>query len=277
MRRLLPVVLTWLLANQEARGQSPAPSETITVFTTNYVPRHLTNVIRVTIPTNYFYEEFRTNWFRDRHTNIVNVFRTNRVTEFQTNLEYVTQFVTNSISIQRTNLEIVTLTNWQTVVVFKTNQLELPLTNLVKIAAGTKTAENAVAATAPATTGRATSHIPQPPPTNPGAVQAFEIELAHTAKPLKPDQFPIRLTLHNAGDKSTNILAAEWRVEGGGGGVFMVGSRPEFTGSLAAGVYKVTARLRNEDGSFRSIRAEVQLTSDGQTRRFPALSGVTGR
>ena len=103
----------------------------------------------------------------------------------------------------------------------------------------------------------------------------MECELTHTAKPSKPDQYPIRLVL-KAADATEGILPVqEWRVEKVEGGAFMVGSRAEFTGILPAGNYRVSARLRASDNSVRSIRCQIEVKADGSTQRSPGLPATT--
>jgi hypothetical protein len=166
-----PVTLLALLVSLPAFGAAPNPDpapapaglETVDVLRTNWIPRVITNVIEIRMPTNNFINEYRTNRFVEWRTNVIDVYRTNRFVEWQTNIidvyrtnrfvewrtnvidvyrtNWVTRTRTNTIPIEQTqtnfiaayqtNLNIIILTNWETVLVFKTNLATKALTNSV--------------------------------------------------------------------------------------------------------------------------------------------------
>jgi len=122
---------------------------------TNWIPRQLTNVIEVNIPTNLFVDLFQTNWLLQVTTNVVPVFRTNRIEKLLTNVvevyhtnlltrfttntvqvpktNWVEQFATNTVNVYRTNLQSRTLTNTVTVELTKTNIVPAYRTNLTTL------------------------------------------------------------------------------------------------------------------------------------------------
>ncbi len=166
-----PVTLLALLVSLPAFGGAPNPDpapaglETVDVLRTNWIPRVITNVIEIRMPTNIFINEYRTNRFVEWRTNIIDVYRTNRFVEWQTNVidvyrtnrfvewqtnvidvyrtNWVTRTRTNTIAIEQvqtnlvtayqTNLNIIILTNWETLLAFKTNLATKALTNSVTV------------------------------------------------------------------------------------------------------------------------------------------------
>jgi hypothetical protein len=152
-----PVTLVALLVSLPAFGAAPNPDpvpapagfEAVDVLRTNWIPRVITNVIEIRMPTNIFITEYRTNRFVEWRTNVVDVYRTNRFVEWRTNVidvyrtNWVTRTRTNMIAIEQTqtnlvtayqtNLNIIILTNLETVLVFKTNLETKALTNSVMV------------------------------------------------------------------------------------------------------------------------------------------------
>ena len=111
----------------------PAGLETVEVLHTNWVPRVITNVIEVRMPTNYFVTEYRTNRFAELRTNVIDVYRTNWMTRMWTNTIAIEQTKTNLVTTYQTNLNTITLTNWAAALVFKTNWVTRPLTNSIVV------------------------------------------------------------------------------------------------------------------------------------------------
>lgn len=319
-----------LCVSHAAFAQLEHHAETAWIRTTNYAPRFITNVIKVSIPTNSFYDEYRTNWVRQRITNVVDVFRTNLATEFRTNLVPVTEFrtnvqiayttnlkditltnletvllmrtnwitspmtnivdFTNTIVAQRTqtnlvtafatnlvvawqtNMKVLTLTNWQTVLVMKTNWINVPVTNVVQLDIPASRPEPVLASEsrpAPVRVEPVTSPAPTLAVGGVDLAGGLEFQLTRTAKPLKPDQNQIRLVLRKAGVNDAILPVQEWRVEKADGAAFMIGSRAEFTGSLPAGNYRITARLRGPDNVLRTVRGEIEVATDGSPQSSP--------
>lgn len=326
----LALVVGLILSAGSAPAQLGEQPEPVWIRTTNWVPRYLTNVIKVSIPTNTFYDEYRTNWVRQKITNVVDIFRTNYLTDYRTNLvpvnefrtntqvayvtnlktltftnfetvlqmrtnwitqpvtnvvdftntvlaqkthtNLVTAYETNLVRAWQTNLKTLTFTNFETVLVMKTNWVNVPVTNVVEIELpAPKARPVAVTTPAPAKVEPAPKTEPAPVASAVDFAARMEFELTHTGKPAKPDQFPIRLVLKSTA--ATAILPVqEWRVEKVDGGVFMIGSRADFTGTLPAGTYRVTARLRAADNTIRSLRCQIDVQADGSAQRSPALA-----
>jgi hypothetical protein len=297
----------------------------LTASSTNVTARYITNLIQVSIPTNIFVDEFRTNWVRRDITNIVALFRTNlfpwtrtntlvvsryitnAVTTYRTNLNTITQtnwetvvvnrtntitkpvtkvvehtntllvektltnfvmaFQTNFARAFRTNYKNLTLTNWETVLVMKTNWISRPVTNVVEIEMPAAPAATTIAIATPAAPARAST---EPPITASATalLQGLEFDLTHLGAPEHPGNFPVRLVLLSAGGVPLPVF--EWRMEKIDGSALMGGARPEFTGTLPAGTYKVVARIRVNDGSIRTIRGSTEVKADASTVRTSA-------
>lgn len=271
----LPSWLVLLALCASVYAQFDQHSETVFVRTTNYVPRYITNVIKVSIPTNSFYDEYRTNWVRQKITNVVDVFRTNFSTEYRTNLIPVAEFRTNVQVAYVTNLKHISLTNWETVLVMKTNWVNLPVTNVVQLDLPTPRPELAAPSqlkSAPAQPEPSRAAEPVRPAAPAAPSTGMEFQLVQTAKPIAPDQHPIRLVLRTAGGGDGVLPVQEWRVERVNGTAFSVGSKAEFTGTLPAGSYRITARLRGADNVLRILRGQVEVTADGAAQTVPATT-----
>jgi hypothetical protein len=259
------------LVNPATQVQSATQPETIWVSATNWTPRYLTNVIKVSIPTNTFVDEYHTNWVRQKITNVLDVFRTNLMTDFQTNMVYVNAFRTNVQFAYQTNVKVFSLTNWETVLVMKTNWVHRPVTNVVEIELPAPVPVSATSATLPPSKPEPVAKAEaQPVAGKVDFSQKMEFELQPAGRSPKPDQIAIRLILKVTGESAEVLPVQEWRVDKVNGGAFMVGSHPEFTATLPAGTYKVLARARAEDGSLRSILGQVVVSADGQAQRSPA-------
>jgi hypothetical protein len=233
-------VFSVILTTVSVTAQPGEPPETVWVRTTNWVPRHLTNVIRISVPTNIFFNEYHTNWVQQKITNVVEVFRTNVLIAY------------------RTNLTTLSVTNWETVLATRTNRVNVP----VSVGVPDRTPRRAAAMPAK----------PEPTVITGERSTTMEFELTHTGKPLKPDQFPIRLVLKSTDSSSAGILPVqEWRVEKENGGVFLIASRTDFTGELPVGVYNVTARLPVAGGTQNNVRGQLEIKSDGSSQRSAAF------
>jgi len=100
---------------------------------TNALNRYLTNVIEITIPNNVFVDEFRTNRVRRDVTNLIDLYQTNLVLQYRTNVLTVDRYATNLVTAWHTNVKTLTLTNWENHVLIRTNVLTVDryATNLV--------------------------------------------------------------------------------------------------------------------------------------------------
>ena len=259
-------LLAFTIVQPHALAQSAERPEIITVFETNPVPRYITNVIKVAIPTNYFYTEFRTNWFRDRRTNVIQVLHTNVLTDYRTNVDYVTQYLTNYTTRFQTNLETITITNWEIANLRVTNFVTLP-----KI--------NGLEPVAPPPAERLAGETPSPstkPPaaglTAPDGIadQLLEFEVAASETPSKPGEFSVTITLRAGAGSTNTIPVAEWRVERADRAALMLGARPEFTGTLLPGSHQITARYKDPKGALRTVRGDLAIGGAAKTQRIPA-------
>lgn len=249
----------------------------LTAFRTNIVPvaEYSTNV-QVAYTTNFKtltltnWETvlfMRTNWVSVPVTNIVDF--TNTVVARHTLTNEIVAYETNLVRAWQTNLKVISLTNWETVLVMKTNWVNVPLTNLVEIEVPATQFATPATARAPASTQPGTAAAPVASPVDLNA--HLDFELTHTGLPLKGGQHPVRLVLRPTDGSDAILPVQEWRVEKVDGGALMVGSRPEFSGTLPAGHYRVTVRLRAPDGALRSLRCQLEVKPDGSAQRSSAL------
>jgi hypothetical protein len=316
---LLAALLTPVMPARAVSQTNGVRPLVVMASSTNVTARYITNVIQISMPTNIFVDEFRTNWVRRDVTNVVDLFRTNFVPWTKTNMLGVTSYVTNTFTAYRTNLNTITQTNWETVVVNRTNTITKPVTKVVEYTNTLlveKTLTNLVTAfqtnfarafltnyknltltnwetvlvmktnwtsrpvtnvveiemSAPATPAAAASVVATASKTEAARsasvndiTQKLEFDLTHIGTPERPGNFPVRLILLSA--NSAPLPVFEWRVEKADGTALMGGARPEFTGSLPAGVYKVVARIRADDGSIRTIRGSTEVKADASEVR----------
>jgi hypothetical protein len=259
------------------------------------------------MPKNVFVDEFRTNWFEQRVTNVVDAFKTNVLTRIHTNLviveriqtnevtatetrpviayhtNWTTRFTTNVIVLtntvvaHQTNFKTLTLTNWETVLVMKTNWVAQPVTNVVQIDLPSPAPSVAPSASPVKIDPVATGEVKRTAPAL-DLTQKMEFELTHNGSVTKANQYPILLTLKSAGQSLAILPVSEWRVERSDGAVMVLGSRPEFTATLPSGAYRVLARIRREEGApLQTLRGTIQIAADVATQRSPASSSSAGR
>jgi len=275
LRRTLNFVLASLLAalaslpvfGAEANSrQTPANVETVNVIQTSFVPRVITNVIEVRVPTNVFVNVYRTNQFTALRTNVLDVYRTNWVTATLTNTIPVRLTQTNLVTRYQTNVNTLTLTNWETVLVFKTNRFTQPITNLVQIdvPAGksetTPPADN-VEAKGDNTTTASTA----------ASTDGLLLDAKRTAKPSANGQAEIILKLKSAGDETPNFSSQEWKVERTDGSVLLFGRGPEFKRDVPLGTYKVEVKARSTENSpLVRVRGNFEVTRDEVVQAKPA-------
>ncbi len=267
---------------------------------TNTLTRYLTNVIEVSIPNNVFVDVFRTNRVRRDVTNLIDLYQTNIVLQYRTNVLTADRYVTNLVTTWHTNVKTLTLTNWENLVLLRTNWVRQPVTNFVEFTRtnfvmltvtnwipvtvtrtnfvsppSTRPAEIAQPVTAAAPVPiLATTTTPapkaEPLPTAPAADlgRGLELDLTHVGAPTRPGQFPIRLVLLSA--SGAILPVSEWRVEKTGGGGLMVGAKPEFSTDLPAGIYRIAARVRSDDGTTRNVSGDTEIKNDARALRTPA-------
>jgi hypothetical protein len=260
-------------AESNARSSASGSAETVNVIQASFVPRVITNVIEVRVPTNVFINVYRTNQFAVSRTNVFDVYRTNwmtatltntipvdltrtnLVTRYQTNLHILTQ--TNWITRYQTNLNTLTLTNWETMLVFKTNWLTRPATNLVQIdlpaGNGEPKIDNAVAAPVPA------------------SKDTLILEARRTAKPSANGQAEIALKLKSEGDETPTFVSQEWKVERADNSVLLFGRGAEFKREVPLGPYKVEVKVRSDENSSPiRVRGNFEVTRDDVIQSKPA-------
>lgn len=286
LRLILPVVLSSLLASlvslpafgAEVNTRQPATGnvESVSVIHTSFVPRVITNVIEVRVPTNIFITVYRTNQFEALRTNVLDVYRTNwvrttrtntipveltqtnLVTRYQTNVNVLTR--TNFVTRFQTNVNTLTLTNWETVLVFKTNRFTQPVTNLVQVDLPSAGAATVATAEKNEPKGDTAAAVATQPPTT---TDGFLLEVARTAKPLANGQAEISLKLKSVKDGTLNFSSQEWKVERTDNSVLLFGRGPEFKRELPLGTYKVEVKTRvTETSPIVRVRRSVEVTPD---------------
>src|SRR6266567_316653 len=95
-----------------ATTASPGRPQLVSVATTNWTPRFVTNRIEVSMPNNVFVDEYRTNWFDQRVTNVTDAFKTNVITQTRTNVVVVEKTQTNEVTAYETRPVLAYRTNW---------------------------------------------------------------------------------------------------------------------------------------------------------------------
>ena len=214
----------------------------VNVIQTGFVPRIITNVIEMRVPTNIFVTVYRTNQFEVLRTNVFDVYRTNLITRYQT------------------NVNTLTLTNWETVLVFKTNRFTQPITNLVQIEVPTSrpaTVQSPDKNESKGTIANVTA-VPAAAPTD-----GFLLEAARTAKPSANGQAEITLKLKSTDNETPTLHLQEWQVERTDRSVLLFGRGPEFKRELPLGTYKVEVKTRaTESSPIVRVRRNFEVTRD---------------
>jgi len=259
-------------AESGKRQTAPGSRESVTVVQTSFVPRVITNVVEMRVPTNVFITVYRTNEFEVLQTDVVDVYRTNLVKTVRTNIIPVALTLTNVVTLYetnwnhltrtnlitryQTNVNTLTLTNWETVLVFKTNRFTQPVTNLVQVD---------LPATRAATFETKAKDAPKDDPATAtvASTDGFLLEAARTAKLSANGQAEISLKLKSAGDKTPAFLSQEWQVGRTDNSVLLFGRGPEFKRELPLGTYKVDVKARTTEGSpLVRVRGTFEVTRD---------------
>jgi hypothetical protein len=306
-----PVTLLALLVSLPAFGAAPNPDpapastglEMVEVFRTNWIPRVITNVIEIRIPTNNFINEYRTNRFVGWRTNVIDIYRTNWVTRTRTNTIAIEQTQTNLVTAYQTNLNFITLTNWKTALVYKTNLATKTVTNSVTVeqtqtnlTTRYQTNVNTVTLTnwetvlviktnrvKQSVTNLVKVNLPAAPADvvkTPGGSESkvatstasatlesrtgWTVEAARTEKPPAGNQVEVQLKLKSADDAVSTFPLQEWRVERTDGSVLLFGQGQEFKRELPRGTYKVQVTARmDEDSPTVRVHANLEVTREG--------------
>lgn len=238
-----------IAASLAGRVESAPPNmRTVEIVHTNWLIKHVTNLIEVRVPQNVFVTEYRTNLFRHTVTNTlaVDVFRTNFVVRYETN--WITRTLTNQT--------ILALTNWETVVVTRTNWIRQPMTNIIEISVPV----NAVAV--------AKSDPPQTEATRVAANDALVLEVVRTATPSQNNQVEVQFKVRLAEDSAIPLQVQQWRVEREDGAVFFFAQEQEFKRVLPTGRYQVHVKARRDaDSPLISVKGNLAVTQDAVARR----------
>ena len=250
-RLKMPFVVVALLAagaGQPVLGEAglhqPAPVrvETVNETHTSWIPRVITNIIEVRIPTNIFINVYRTNQIEAVRSNVVNIYRTNFVTHYQT------------------NLQTLTLTNWETVLVMKTNRVTQRVPNVV---------ESDLPAARP---GMAKTVADGEALVAEGSAAGLALDTAATGKVTVDDLVEVRFKLKSADGTTPRLASYEWRVERTDGSVLLFGQEPEFRRELPMGTYKVEIKTRAASSSpLIRLRSVVEVTDSKAVPKGPAL------
>jgi hypothetical protein len=243
----------------------------VSVVTTNWAERWITNLVEVRMPANRFVNDYHTNWVTQLRTNVVDVYATNRVTRIVTNRVVVDALRTNivvayqtnwhtktltnrvAVNVLRTNLvqqfetnwSTLNLTNWTTVVMFKTNWIAQPVTNIVQVAVPARP-------TAPEALPREVSQpkearsVAVTPVLATGWAGPLAIEAARTSRPVLNDLVEVQLKARWTGNTAAPMQVQNWRVERQDGAILLFGQDQEFKRQLPVGSYKVEAKLKAE-------------------------------
>jgi hypothetical protein len=286
-------------------------TNTVTAYTTNFQNVTLTNwqkVMLIRTNTQMAYNTnvntvMVTNWHDVvlNRTNAVTAFHTNHHTITETNWETVvvnrtntvtkpvTKFVdyTNTVAVEnirtnfivafqtnfarafQTNLRTLTLTNWEPVLVMRTNWVSRTVTNFVDV--NMPTPGSTAASPAHAATGPVAADDDSQGVSASQLASKLEFNLSHIGVPNRPGQFPVSLVLMGPAGP---LPVHEWRVEKVDGTAMVGGTRSEFTGTLSAGIYRVTARVRTTGGTIQSIRGNTEVKADASESRTPANGSV---
>lgn len=249
-----------------SRQPDPGTVETITVVEPAFVPRVITNVVEVRVPTNIFVNLYRTNQFAVRRTNVFDVFRTNLVTRTLTNTIVVDLTRTNYVTRYRTNLNNLTLTNYETVLVFKTNWVTRPSVHTVQI--------DLPAAEAALPPADLVAPVGAGPASAPAALSADNLSFTavRTRKPPVNDQVEISLKLKTAGAEAPVFESQEWQVERTDGSVLLFGQGPEFKRDLPLGNYKVEVKAKPAGKRLPiRVRGFLEVTRDEVVQQKPVV------
>jgi hypothetical protein len=280
--------------------QSATGAETY-VSRTNWVEKPITNIVEVRMPRNVFVNEYRTNWVEQVHTNVVvkevprkvvvdfvhtnvtthfstnfinkseqrmvyiDIVSTNFVDVFRTNLKVlrltndiaVNLFKTNVMDRYRTNWQTLNITNFQTVLVMKTNWVTQPVTNMVELDLPAKPAASSAPVSSPVSTAKPERQSAKPLAS---AADGPILEGAKTGNHPGNNFVEVLLRVRWPGD-TADAPVQQWKVEREDGAFMSVGQERTFKKELAAGSYKIEARLKS-DGTVQMVRGTLVITAN---------------
>ena len=261
---LLTAACMPLLGETNPRAAAPLRVETVNETQTSWIPRVITNVIEVRIPTNMFVNVYRTNQFDVVRSNIINVYRTNWLDRTETRIVPVDVTRTNYVTRYQTNLNTLTFTNWETVLVMKTNRVTQRVPNVVEI-------------DLPAERPVAQATVPKETPAPAATAEGLSLDTATTGKAVLDDLVEVQFKLKSADGSTPKLTSYEWRVERTDGSVMLFGQDAEFKREVPMGTYRVEVKTRATANSpFVRVRGTVEVTDSDAVQQSASL-GVSAR
>jgi len=297
--RMRPVGLAACLA-AGAFLQSVNCAETY-VTRTNWVEKAITNLVEVRMPRNVFVNEYWTNLVEQVHTNVVirevprkvvvdfvhtnvithystnyinkseermvyvDVISTNFVDHFRTNVkvlhltnEFAVNLVkTNFVGRYRTNWQTLNFTNFETVLVMKTNWVTQPITNLVELDLPAKSAPPSSPVSSPISNAKPERQSAKPIVSG---ADGPVLEGTKTGNHPGNNFVEVLLRVRWPGD-AADAPVQQWKIEREDGAFLSVGLEKTFRKELAAGSYKIEARLKS-DGPVQIVRGMLVVTGN---------------
>jgi len=242
-----------------SRQASPLRVETVNEIETSWIPRVITNVIEVRIPTNIFVNVYRTNQFDVVRSNVVNVYRTNWLDRTETRIVPVEVTRTNYVTRYQTNLNTLTLPNWEAVLVMKTNRVTQRVPNFVEI---DLPAERPVV--------QATASKESPAST--ASTEGLSLDTATTGKAVVDDLVEVQFKLKSADGSTPKLASYEWRIERTDGSVMLFGQDPEFKREVPMGTYRIEVKTRATANSpIVRVRGVVEVTDEEAVKQSASL------
>jgi len=254
------------------RPGAPVRVETVNETQTSWVPRVITNIIEVRIPTNIFINVYRTNQIEAVRSNVVNLYRTNWTERTETRVVPVDLARTNFVTRYQTNVQTLTLTNWETVLVMKTNRVTQQMPNVVEIDLPVSRTDAGRTAPDPETS-RPTTTAAGGAATSEGLV----LDTSTTGKEAINDLIEVQFKLKSANGGVPKLATYEWRVERTDGSVLLFGQEAEFKRALPLGTYRIEVKTRATVKSpFVRVRGVVEVT-DGEAIQQSASLGASAQ
>ncbi len=257
-----------------SRQPAPVRVETVNETQTSWIPRVITNVIEVRIPTNIFVNVYRTNQLEVVRSNIVNVYRTNWTDRTETRIVPVDLTRTNYVTRYQTNLNTLTFTNWETVLVMKTNRVTQRVPNVVQI---DLPAERVETTEAPADSKTSTPNAGATTSTGSPTSDGLALDTATKGRASANDMIEVQFRLKSADGSAPKLASYEWRVERADGSVLLFGQEAEFKREVPLGTYRIEVKTRAANTSpYVRVRGVVEVT-DGAAIQQTASLGTSAR
>lgn len=250
-----------VIGETNPRSAPPLRVETVNETQTSWIPRVITNIIEVRIPTNIFVNIYRTNQFEVVRSNTINVYRTNWLDRTETRVVPVDVTRTNYVTHYQTNLNVMTLTNWESVLVMKTNRVTQRVPNVVEID---------LPAEQPPTAAASPKETPAPA----ARAEGLTLATATTGKAVVDDLVEVSFKLKSADGNAPKLASYEWRVERTDGSVLLFGQDAEFKREVPMGTYRVEVKTRATASSpVVRVRGIVEVTDREAVQQTASLGG----